>query len=156
MAGEKARMVFTDPPYNVPVEGHASDLGKVKNQEFVMADNGAEKKAKPAPMRSVVKQRLLNTYSSLASREPPKGRPKGAQNKPKMQASPAMQLQNLILEEAYRDVETKDGDRVIRLPIAQFALRSLGAKSREGRSSFPTPLCRTGSRYRAAGKERED
>ena len=37
MAGETAQMVFTDPPYNVPIEGHVSGLGKVKHREFAMA-----------------------------------------------------------------------------------------------------------------------
>ena len=35
--GEKAQMVFTDPPYNVPVNGHICGLGKVQHGEFVMA-----------------------------------------------------------------------------------------------------------------------
>ena len=30
-------MVFTDPPYNVPIDGHVSGLGKVRHREFVMA-----------------------------------------------------------------------------------------------------------------------
>ncbi len=30
-------MVFTDPPYNVPIDGHVSGLGKVKHREFAMA-----------------------------------------------------------------------------------------------------------------------
>lgn len=37
MAGDKAQMIFTDPPYNVPVNGHICGLGKVKHDEFVMA-----------------------------------------------------------------------------------------------------------------------
>lgn len=37
MAGEKAQMIFTDPPYNVPVNGHVSGLGKVQHREFAMA-----------------------------------------------------------------------------------------------------------------------
>ena len=37
MNGEKARMVFTDPPYNVPIDGHVCGLGKVKHREFAMA-----------------------------------------------------------------------------------------------------------------------
>jgi DNA modification methylase len=37
MEGEKAQMVFTDPPYNVPIEGHVSGLGKVKHREFAQA-----------------------------------------------------------------------------------------------------------------------
>jgi DNA modification methylase len=35
--GKKAQMVFTDPPYNVPIDGHVSGLGKVKHREFAMA-----------------------------------------------------------------------------------------------------------------------
>lgn len=35
--GETAQMVFTDPPYNVPVEGHVCGLGKVKHADFAMA-----------------------------------------------------------------------------------------------------------------------
>ncbi|MEO1018868.1 MAG: DNA methyltransferase [Pseudomonadota bacterium] len=37
MAGEKVRMVFTDPPYNVPIDGHVGGKGKVKHREFAMA-----------------------------------------------------------------------------------------------------------------------
>ena len=33
----EAQMVFTDPPYNVPIEGHVSGLGKVKHRGFAMA-----------------------------------------------------------------------------------------------------------------------
>jgi DNA modification methylase len=37
MAGERAGMVFSDPPYNVRVDGHASGLGRVHHREFAMA-----------------------------------------------------------------------------------------------------------------------
>ncbi len=37
MAGETAQMVFTDPPYNVPIRGHVSGLGQVQHREFAMA-----------------------------------------------------------------------------------------------------------------------
>ena len=37
MDGAEAQMIFTDPPYNVPIEGHVSGLGKVKHREFAMA-----------------------------------------------------------------------------------------------------------------------
>jgi DNA modification methylase len=37
MGRERAQMVFTDPPYNVPIAGHVSGLGKVQHREFVMA-----------------------------------------------------------------------------------------------------------------------
>lgn len=34
---ERAQMVFTDPPYNVPIAGHAGGLGRIKHREFAMA-----------------------------------------------------------------------------------------------------------------------
>jgi DNA modification methylase len=37
MGQERAAMVFTDPPYNVPVDGHVSGLGRVRHREFAMA-----------------------------------------------------------------------------------------------------------------------
>lgn len=35
--GAKAQMVFIDPPFNVPIQGHVSGLGKARHGEFVMA-----------------------------------------------------------------------------------------------------------------------
>ena len=37
LAGERAQMVFTDPPYNVPIDGHVCGLGAVKHADFAMA-----------------------------------------------------------------------------------------------------------------------
>lgn len=37
MEGKKAAMVFTDPPYNVPIPGHASGNGKIQHKDFAMA-----------------------------------------------------------------------------------------------------------------------
>lgn len=37
MNGSKADLVFTDPPYNVPINGHVSGSGKTKHREFAMA-----------------------------------------------------------------------------------------------------------------------
>src|SRR6516225_5914096 len=37
MGAERAAMVFTDPPYNVPIEGHASGLGTIHHRPFPMA-----------------------------------------------------------------------------------------------------------------------
>lgn len=37
LAGERAQMVFTDPPYNVPINGHVSGLGSAQHREFAMA-----------------------------------------------------------------------------------------------------------------------
>ena len=37
MNGEKAEMVFSDPPYNVAIGGNVSGLGKIQHREFAMA-----------------------------------------------------------------------------------------------------------------------
>ncbi len=37
LAGERAQMIFTDPPYNVKIDGHVSGLGATKHREFAMA-----------------------------------------------------------------------------------------------------------------------
>jgi DNA modification methylase len=37
MDGEFARMVFSDPPYNVPIDGHVGNSGKTQHREFAMA-----------------------------------------------------------------------------------------------------------------------
>lgn len=37
MAGSAARMIFTDPPYNVPIDGHVGGLGRRRHREFAMA-----------------------------------------------------------------------------------------------------------------------
>ena len=37
LAGEKAQMIFTDPPYNVKIDGHVSGLGVAKHREFAFA-----------------------------------------------------------------------------------------------------------------------
>ena len=37
MAGQAAAVVFTDPPYNVPIDGHVMGLGRVQHRDFAMA-----------------------------------------------------------------------------------------------------------------------
>ncbi len=37
MDGAEARMVFSDPPYNVPIDGHIGNSGKIQHREFAMA-----------------------------------------------------------------------------------------------------------------------
>lgn len=37
MNGETAGMVFTDPPYNVPINGHVGGSGAIQHREFAMA-----------------------------------------------------------------------------------------------------------------------
>lgn len=37
LAGERVDLIFTDPPYNVPIDGHVCGLGKIQHREFAMA-----------------------------------------------------------------------------------------------------------------------
>jgi hypothetical protein len=37
LEGEKAQFVFTDPPYNVPVDRHVCGKGSIRHREFAMA-----------------------------------------------------------------------------------------------------------------------
>lgn len=37
MQGEVAQMVFSDPPYNVPIDGHVGNSGSIQHREFAMA-----------------------------------------------------------------------------------------------------------------------
>jgi DNA modification methylase len=36
MDGAKAEFVFTDPPYNVPIDGHVCGLGRIRHRDFAM------------------------------------------------------------------------------------------------------------------------
>lgn len=44
MKDEKAQAIFTDPPYNVPVDGHVCGAGKIKHREFAMASGEMTRK----------------------------------------------------------------------------------------------------------------
>ncbi|WP_407520869.1 site-specific DNA-methyltransferase [Methylobacterium oryzisoli] len=37
VGAEPIDLIFTDPPYNVPIDGHVSGLGRVQHREFAMA-----------------------------------------------------------------------------------------------------------------------
>jgi len=43
MCGESAQMAFTDPPYNVEIDGHVSGLGAAQHREFRMASGEMSK-----------------------------------------------------------------------------------------------------------------
>lgn len=45
MDGKSADMVFTDPPYNVPIAGHVSGLGKHQHREFAFASGEMDEEA---------------------------------------------------------------------------------------------------------------
>ena len=43
--GEKAEFIFTDPPYNVPIDGNVCGKGAIRHREFVMASGEMSKEA---------------------------------------------------------------------------------------------------------------
>lgn len=54
MAGERARMVFTDPPYNVPIDGHVCGAGRIRHREFAMAAGEMSEQAFTGFLRTVL------------------------------------------------------------------------------------------------------
>jgi hypothetical protein len=56
MGAEAAQMVVTDPPYNVPIAGHAMGRGKVRHREFKMASGEMSEAAYTAFLESFVRQ----------------------------------------------------------------------------------------------------
>lgn len=60
----------------------------------------------------------------------PRGRPKGTKNK-----RPALneeRLKDIILDEAYREVPVRDGDRNVTVPMAQAVIRAMSVKAAKG------------------------
>ena len=49
----RAQMVFTDPPYNVPIAGHVGGLGSVQHREFAMASGEMSEAEFTAFLRTV-------------------------------------------------------------------------------------------------------
>jgi DNA modification methylase len=65
MSDEKAEFVFTDPPYNVKIDGNVSGLGRVKHREFAMASGEMSESEFTAFLSSVYA--LLCGYSTDGS-----------------------------------------------------------------------------------------
>ncbi len=65
MKKETARVVFTDPPYNVPVDGHICGKGKIKHEEFAMASGEMSSEEFTAFLASTFKH--LQKYSDDGS-----------------------------------------------------------------------------------------
>lgn len=36
LGDERADLIFTDPPYNVPIDGHVCSSGRIRHREFAM------------------------------------------------------------------------------------------------------------------------
>lgn len=52
--GRQAALLFTDPPYNVPIAGHVSGLGKVQHREFVLASGEMDEASFTAFLRDAL------------------------------------------------------------------------------------------------------
>ena len=60
----------------------------------------------------------------------PRGRPKGARNR--MPQLGEERLKGIIMEEAYRDIAVRDGDRNVTVPMAQAIVRSMAVAAAKG------------------------
>lgn len=60
----------------------------------------------------------------------PRGRPKGAKNK--KPALNAERMKAILMEEAYRDITVRDGDRNVTVPMAQAIIRSMAVNAVKG------------------------
>src|SRR5215471_16303052 len=56
LQGELVQMIVTDPPYNVPIRGHAMGRGKVRHREFKMASGEMSEEAFTAFLAAFVRQ----------------------------------------------------------------------------------------------------
>ena len=63
--GTRRGMVFTDPPYNVPIEGHASGLGTIHHRPFPMASGEMDQAEFTAFLRQAC--RNLTAFSAAGS-----------------------------------------------------------------------------------------
>lgn len=53
LGDDVASLIFTDPPYNVPIAGHVSGLGQVQHREFAMASGEMSREAFQAFLKTV-------------------------------------------------------------------------------------------------------
>ena len=65
LGGLRAQLVFTDPPYNVPIKGHVSGLGRARHEEFAMASGEMSQAEFTAFLRTIFTN--LASYSADGS-----------------------------------------------------------------------------------------
>ena len=56
--------IFTDPPYNVPIDGHVSGLGETKHREFAFAAGEMSKEAFTAFLKTTLGHGSLHCRQS--------------------------------------------------------------------------------------------
>ena len=83
----------------------------------------------------------------------PRGRPRGSRNR-SPSASSMQRMQAIVLQEAYRLVTVRDGDRPVEVPLFQAAMRSLAVNAAKGQPRALTLL--VGLIDRIEGEGRRD
>jgi hypothetical protein len=84
----------------------------------------------------------------------PRGRPKGSQNR-----RPALhgeRLNSIILDEAYRTIDVRDGDRTVTVPMAQAIVRSLAVNAAKGRARAQELFTALLAEVERANRKRQD
>jgi hypothetical protein len=61
LEGTKADFVFTDPPYNVPIDGHVCGLGRIRHADFAMGCGGMSEAEFRSFLEAVFSQLAANT-----------------------------------------------------------------------------------------------
>jgi len=61
LSDAKAAFVFTDPPYNVPIDGHVCGLGRIRHGNFAMGCGEMNEVEFQAFLESVFRQLAVNT-----------------------------------------------------------------------------------------------
>lgn len=59
--GTKAQFIFTDPPYNVPIDGHVCGKGSTRHREFAMASGEMSSEAFTEFLESVFAQMVAHS-----------------------------------------------------------------------------------------------
>lgn len=61
LKGERAEFVFTDPPYNVPIDGHVCGLGRIRHRDFAMGCGEMSREAFTRFLANVFGHLVANT-----------------------------------------------------------------------------------------------
>lgn len=95
---------------------------------------GALKKLPQAPARHEVGYSKPPAHSRFRPGQSgnPRGRPKGSRNRATVPGPREERLKAIILEEAYRPISVKDGNRQVTMPMAKAVLRSVAVNAAKG------------------------
>lgn len=84
----------------------------------------------------------------------PRGRPKGAKNK-----RPALheeRLKGIVLDEAYREIEIREGNGTVTIPMAQAVMRSIAVNAAKGQARAQRLFAELLAQTESANKRHHD